>query len=71
VRHARRQGGGGQLGLREMALLYGPRKPREPETFEDRVRRLRRLGMQPGNIAFVTGGELEDVLAALSQDVQA
>jgi hypothetical protein len=70
VRH-RRQGGGGQLGLAEMALLYGPRKPREPEAFEDRVRRLRRLGMQPGNIAFVTGRDIEAVLEALRQDVQA
>jgi hypothetical protein len=72
VRHVKRDGFGGQLGLREMAMLYGPRKVRtEPEKFTDKVRRLHGQGLQPQNIATLMSVHLESVLEALRQDVPA
>ena len=73
MRQRHRQGGGGQLGLREMDLLYGRARKvtSEPEQFGVKVRRLHAQGLKAANVAFMLNVDLEDVLAALRQDAQA
>jgi hypothetical protein len=69
MRQRHRQGGGGQLGLREMDMLYGRARKvtSEPEQFGVKVRRLHAQGMRSENIAAMLRVELAAVLEALRQ----
>jgi hypothetical protein len=72
MRQRHRQGGGGQLGLAEMDMLYGRARKvtSEPEQFGVKVRRLHAQGLKAANVAFMLNVDLEDVIQALRQDVQ-
>jgi hypothetical protein len=65
----RAQGFGGQLGMREMDMLYGRARKvsSEPEQFAAKVRRLHQQGLRSTNIATLLDVELSAVAAALSE----